>query len=131
MDVEQQIGTALLILGIGLAVLFIAVVALIVIVRKIAAEKTPAQPEKVHRIVVPQAVPVRAAVPAQPVVQEGIPGAVVAAIAGAVWAVYGQGASSIREIRREETAAAPVGRCAHPVRSAWAAAGLLESTRPF
>lgn len=65
----------------------------------------------------------KAAAPAPaPVAEEGIPGAVIAAIAAAV-AVMGEADGTtytVRSVRRE--------RSARPV---WAAAGIIENTRPF
>ncbi len=54
-------------------------------------------------------------------VQNGIPEEVVAAIAAAVYTLYGSAGHTITSIKRSE----------RPARSAWATAGLLENTRPF
>lgn len=54
-------------------------------------------------------------------VQNGIPEEVVAAIAAAVYTLYGSTGHTITSIKRSE----------RPARSAWATAGLLENTRPF
>lgn len=56
-----------------------------------------------------------------PSVQNGIPEEVVAAIAAAVYTLYGSTGHTITSIKRAE----------RPARSAWATAGLLENTRPF
>lgn len=58
---------------------------------------------------------------AAPSVQDGIPEEVVAAIAAAVYTLYGTAGHTITSIKRAE----------RPSRSAWATAGLLENTRPF
>lgn len=60
---------------------------------------------------------------AAPTAVQGIPGDVVAAIAGAVAVVCGQGAvvTGIKPARRGQGDG----------RSAWSMAGLLENTRPF
>ena len=57
-----------------------------------------------------------AAVPAQ----DGIPGDVIAAIAAAVDFMYGTGTHVVAGVKRIS-----------PNRSAWASAGMIESTRPF
>ena len=61
---------------------------------------------------------------AAPVAASGIPAEVVAAIAGAVAIVCGDGAvvTGIRPVAARREAAG---------RSAWSMAGLLETTRPF
>lgn len=56
-----------------------------------------------------------------PVVQNGIPEEVVAAISAAVYTLYGTKGHTIKSIRRVEK----------PIRSVWATAGLLDNTRPF
>ena len=63
----------------------------------------------------------KAAAPA-PAVENGIPGSVIAAIAAAI-AVMGEAdgnAYTVRSVRRERSS-----------RSVWAAAGIIENTRPF
>lgn len=60
--------------------------------------------------------------PEAPAVESGIPGAVIAAIAAAV-AVMGEADGTtytVRSVRRERTS-----------RPVWAAAGIIENTRPF
>ena len=66
-------------------------------------------------------VPVQAAPAAvtEPV-QDGIPGDVIAAIAAAVDFMYGAGTHIVTGVKRVA-----------PNRSAWASAGMIESTRPF
>lgn len=53
-------------------------------------------------------------------VQDGIPGDVIAAIAAAVDFMYGAGTHIVTGVKRVA-----------PNRSAWASAGMIESTRPF
>jgi hypothetical protein len=53
----------------------------------------------------------------------GIPGEVVAAIAGAVAAMFGEGA--------EVTSIRPAARIRRAGRGEWSLAGLLDNTRPF
>lgn len=73
----------------------------------------PAQPAQV--VIKPAAAPA-------PVVEEGIPGAVIAAIAAAVSMMGEQDGKTykVRSVRRERAG-----------RPAWAAAGIMENTRPF
>ena len=52
--------------------------------------------------------------------QDGIPGDVIAAIAAAVDFMYGAGTHVVTGVKRVT-----------PNRSAWASAGMIESTRPF
>ena len=76
-----------------------------------AAQKEPAsKPEA------PAAVPA----PAAEAAQDGIPGDVIAAIAAAVDFMYGTGTHVVAGVKRIS-----------PNRSAWASAGMIESTRPF
>ena len=58
--------------------------------------------------------------PAAEAVQDGIPGDVIAAIAAAVDFMYGTGTHIVAGVKRIS-----------PNRSAWASAGMIESTRPF
>lgn len=63
-----------------------------------------------------QAAPAAVTEPAQ----DGIPGDVIAAIAAAVDFMYGAGTHIVTGVKRVA-----------PNRSAWASAGMIESTRPF
>lgn len=66
--------------------------------------------------------PAPAAVPTAPVVQDGISGEVVAAIAAAVAMMAPEGKRyAVRSVSRKDAAG----------RSAWAAAGVADNTRPF
>lgn len=96
----------------GMAVVFILLIVLIVLVRKNGSAGSALRKE-------PESVP--AARKPAPFVEEGIPGEVVAAVAAAVYCLYGDGSRSVVSIRRQS----PTGR------SAWEMAGLLENTRPF
>lgn len=75
-----------------------------------AAAKNEAAPAPV------QAAPAAVSEPAQ----DGIPGDVIAAIAAAVDFMYGAGTHVVTGVKRVA-----------PNRSAWASAGMIESTRPF
>lgn len=59
--------------------------------------------------------------PPAPVVEQGISGEVVAAIAAAIACCEGSGQYVIKSIRRQHTTGRP----------AWASAGIAENTRPF
>lgn len=67
----------------------------------------------------PAPVPVAPAAVSEPA-QDGIPGDVIAAIAAAVDFMYGAGTHVVTGVKRVT-----------PNRSAWASAGMIESTRPF
>ena len=82
-----------------------------------AAQKEPAsKPEAPAAVPTPAAAPA----PAAEAVQDGIPGDVIAAIAAAVDFMYGTGTHVVAGVKRIS-----------PNRSAWASAGMIESTRPF
>lgn len=117
---------ALIILVTGLVVVFVALIALIVVIKaygSLVSSMTGKKQEtkkETKPIPVPIPVPAVPAAPAAPAVQEGIPGEVVAAIAAAVDYLYGSGTHVVRSVRR-----VPQNR------SSWGAAGLIENTRPF
>ena len=67
----------------------------------------------------PAPVPAAPAAVSEPA-QDGIPGDVIAAIAAAVDFMYGAGTHVVTGVKRVT-----------PNRSAWASAGMIESTRPF
>ena len=102
----------MVVLFVGLAVILVVLVRLIGIVKNSGAgnQRIPAG-EK----------PALAPVAAGPSAEQGVPGEIVAAIAAAVSCLYDGKPAVIREIRRADRSA----------RSPWAAAGLLENTRPF
>lgn len=106
---------------IGLVVLFVLLVVISFIVRGYGADLRNLQ-EKVKDVkAVPEPfMPIKKSA-AEPLAQDGIPEEVVAAIAAAVYTLYGSSAGKITSIRR----------AAQPNRSEWKMAGLLEKTRPF
>lgn len=112
MNLENQAQVLLPILIIGFAVIFSVLIALINIVRNNAAAISEIS-KKISGDSPKKAV--------APSVQDGIPEEVVAAIAAAVYTLYGSTGHTITSIKRAE----------RPARSAWATAGLLENTRPF
>lgn len=112
MNLENQAQVLLPVLIIGFAVIFSVLIALINIVRNNAAAIGEIS-KKINGDSPKKAV--------APSVQDGIPEEVVAAIAAAVYTLYGSTGHTITSIKRAE----------RPARSAWATAGLLENTRPF
>ena len=112
MNLENQTQVLLPVLIAGFAVIFIVLIALIGIVRSNASAINEVSKK------ISGENPKKAVAPA---VQSGIPEEVVAAIAAAVYTLYGSTGHTITSIKRAE----------RPARSAWATAGLLENTRPF
>lgn len=122
---------AAVVLVTGLVVVFMALVALIAVIKiygtivhnvqqknrqkKLAAAAREAAPA-------PASVPAPAAAPAPvPQVEEGIPGEIVAAISAAVYSTLGEDASVVSVRRGKHTQG----------RSAWGQAGVWSNTRPF
>ena len=126
MPSAENMNLALIILVTGLVVVFVALTALIVVIKAygslVSSMTGKKQETKKETKPIPAPIPVPAvpAAPAAPTVQEGIPGEVVAAIAAAVDYLYGSGTHVVRSVRR-----VPQNR------SSWGAAGLIENTRPF
>lgn len=129
MNFMEEVQLSLVVLFAGLIVVFAMLVFLTLIIKfygnlihgatgskKENGEGKPAAPAA-------QPVPAAQAPAPAPAVEEGIPLEVVAAIAAAVESVYGENAA-VTGVRR-----AP--RAKRSPRSAWAAAGRLENTRPF
>lgn len=88
-----------------------------------AARAALAQSAPSAKVPAPKAAPApRAAAPA-PVVEAGIPGEVVAAIAAAVYCLEG-GQVTLRSVRRQPQAAGSR-------RGAWGQAGVVQNTQPF
>lgn len=114
MGFEQQVQLSLTVLLTGLAIVFIMLIALTFIIKGYGSAVKQLQDKLGGKPSLPVST-------GSPVVQEGIPEEVVAAISAAVYMMYGTSATQIKSIRR----AAPSSR------SAWRMAGLLENTRPF
>lgn len=128
---EFGIVESLIVLITGLIVVFAMLVLLIVIIKiygsaiyKMHNGGKGKKKEPENKEVKPAVPPVQKAqtLPAaQPAVEAGIPGEVVAAIAAAVACLDGEGTGyKLKGVRR-----------AAAVRPVWGAAGLAENTRPF
>ena len=111
---------------IGLIVVFVVLLALTgifylfgFVMDKLSAPKKPKKAESVAPAAAPVVAPVAAPAPA---VQDGISGEVVAAIAAAVAMMAPEGKRyAVRSVSRKDAGG----------RSAWAAAGIADNTRPF
>jgi len=78
--------------------------------------------QKVQKEAAPAPVPASATAPSAPVVQDGIPGEVVAVIAAAVAMMAPEGKRyAVKSVSRKDAGG----------RSVWAAAGIADNTRPF
>ena len=110
MPSAENMNLALIILVTGLVVVFVALIALIVVIKAYGSLVSSMTGKKQETKKETKPIPV----------QEGIPGEVVAAIAAAVDYLYGSGTHVVRSVRR-----VPQNR------SSWGAAGLIENTRPF
>ena len=135
MDLNQMSPAqiALVVLLTGMVITFVMLIILTFLIKIYGAivynaqNKSRQESKKEEPSQAPAAAPVAAAVTAAapvsvPAVEGGIPQEVVAAIAAAVYTTT-CGTHVVKSVRR---AASPVSS-----RSVWAAAGLLESTRPF
>ena len=123
----ENMDLALIVLLTGMVVVFAALIVLTYVIKGYGmiitsitsgSKKKKAEAQAAKKAVEKAAA--KPAAPAAPVVQGGIPGEVIAAIAAAVDYTYGAGTHTIRAVRR-----VPQNR------SAWGSAGLAESTRPF
>lgn len=128
-----EFETSLVVLIAGLVIVFAVLFLLIGIIKgygsiilavmKSREAKRQEKKEKATAAAKSEAAP--APVPAAPAAvsepaQDGIPGDVIAAIAAAVDFMYGAGTHVVTGVKRVT-----------PNRSAWASAGMIESTRPF
>jgi len=112
MNLENQAQVLLPVLIAGFAVILIVLITLICIVRSYGSKISEVS-KNIH-----SENPKKSGSAAA---QNGIPEEVVAAIAAAVYTLYGTAGHTITSIKRAE----------RPARSVWATAGLLENTRPF
>ena len=133
MDFSNPVQVSVVVLLTGMVITFVMLIILTFLIKIYgtivynAQNKNKQEPTKEEPSQAPAAAPVAAAVTAAapvsaPAVEGGIPQEVIAAIAVAVYTTTG-GTQVVKSVRR---AASPVSS-----RSVWAAAGLLESTRPF
>ncbi|NLG92854.1 MAG: OadG family protein [Clostridiales bacterium] len=121
MSLDQKVQLSLIVLLTGLVIVFVMLIFLTFIIKGYSAVIKNIQPNA-KADPVPKSVPaVQKASAPVPSVEAGIPEETVAAIAAAVYAMYGSSAGKIKSIRR----------AAQPGRSLWRMAGLLENTRPF
>ena len=131
----ENMDIALVLLLAGLVIVFVMLILLTLIIKGYSAivrkalhksqvMKT-AEGEKKNEVT-PVPAASKMAPAAMPAVQQGIPGEVVAAIAGAVDYLYGEGQAAVVGIQR-----AGGTRRRSNVRTIWGTAGLLENTRPF
>lgn len=91
-----------------------------VVMKKSGGKSGDKKLEKITKTVKKQSPPKAAVAPVAPVIEQGIPGEVVAAISAAIAQLEG-GAFTIRSIKRQSTSGRPV----------WANAGIMDGTRPF
>lgn len=120
---------AVVVLVTGLVIVFVALIALILIIKiygsvvhGVQEAHRQKQQEKLAALSQPPAVPAtQTNTKPAPAVEAGIPGEVVAAISAAVYSVMGEGATvvSVRRIPHAQG------------RSAWGQAGVFANTRPF
>jgi sodium pump decarboxylase gamma subunit len=112
----------------GLVIVFVVLVALILIIKAFGAvvdaveHKNSRKAAQTPTEVSLAPMPMTAAVPVEPAAEDGVAPETVAAIAAAVYTLYGTQASVVsvrRSVRRSGS------------RSAWGQAGVLSSTRPF
>ncbi len=106
----------------GFVIVFVVLILLILIVKvysMIVQGITKAAKKKEKKEPIPQVVSEKTSL-TETVEEEDISGEVVAAIAAAVDYIYGEKPHKIKSVKRTKSA-----------RSAWAAAGLRENTRPF
>jgi len=115
MNLENQAQVLLPVLIAGFAVILIVLITLICIVRSYGSKISEVS-KNIH-----SENPKKFGSAVAPAAQNGIPEEVVAAIAAAVYTLYGTAGHTITSIKRAE----------RPARSVWATAGLLENTRPF
>lgn len=112
----------------GLVIVFVVLIALILIIKAFGAAVDAVQRKNSRKSAsaptetAPVPMPMEAAVPAELTAEDGVAPETVAAIASAVYTLYGTQASVVsvhRSVRRSGS------------RSAWGQAGVLSSTRPF
>lgn len=120
---------AILVLITGLVIVFLMLIALILIIKLYGSiiynltQKNKSAPKAPVPAIAPAVQKVAMPEPAPaPVIEEGIPGEVIAAIAAAVYCAEGVSLSAVRSIRRVKSGSS---------RSAWGMAGVLDNTRPF
>ena len=120
---------ALLVLITGIVVVFLMLIVLTLIIKMYGSivYKVTQKGKELPKAPTPAAAPAvqKAAMPEPalaPVIEEGIPGEVIAAIAAAVYCAEGVSLSAVKSIRRAKSGSS---------RSAWGMAGVLDNTRPF
>lgn len=116
----MDIGQVLAIVFTGLAIVFIALIVLIVLVASMGKAMNPVKDKKPTPVKNIESSPAKSAVP---VIEEGISDEVVAVIAAAI--------ASISESTGTAYAVRGIKRAAKSGRPAWAVAGLNENTRSF
>lgn len=122
----EILGNAGMTIFIGLVVVFFVLILLTTVFKLFGVIMSAAQKKPSVAEITPSAPPVqpKASAPSAPVVQEGIPNEVVAAIAAAVTATAEEGQTPVvRQIRRFPENV--------PSGNVWAAAGRFENTRAF
>lgn len=121
MSFDQKVQLSIIILLTGLVIVFVMLIFLTYIIKGYSAViKNIQKNDKTNPI--PNAAPVVQSLSAPvPSVEAGIPEETIAAIAAAVYSLYGPSAGKITSIRRAVC----------PRQSSWKMAGLLENTRPF
>lgn len=118
MSLDQKIQLSIIVLLTGLVIVFIVLIFLTYLIKGYGSVLRAMQSDSNER---KASMPAAVGTTVHPSVQTGISEETVAAIAAAVYVLYGVSAERITGIRRST----------QPSRSAWGMAGLLESTRPF
>lgn len=118
MSLEEKVQLSLVVIITGLVIVFAMLFFLTYLIRGYGAVIRKMQGDVNTEPVKKAAVSIQKKAP---LVEAGIPGEVVAAIAAAVYMTYGNSAGNVTSIRRS----------VKQPRSAWGMAGLLENTRPF
>ncbi len=123
----ENIKLALSLLLAGFIIVFLVLVLLIVIItvygKLIQAAQKSSQNRKERKkkvVVAENFTPTAGTATVFSTTEDEIPGEIIAAIAAAVDAVYGDKAHTIRSVRRSRT-----------TRSAWGNSGVLQNTGPF